>query len=1328
MKRRNLFFYFGVIFLIGILGFVFAAAPSWDSYGTTSYSTEGDTFFYNFSANASDPENGTLTFYFAQDFPIKWSENPSYVLDNFYWIYWNDTSDRGNSTGGILIFNINHDNESGRFNISMDVYDNESLSAGARPFYFIINATNDAPNITNINSTYTFSNASSLSEFLNATDEEGHYPLNFTVTFNSTNCTHASWTPYSDDNNCSLYDFGFTLTNVSNVSALMDFAPTNNHVGVYYANVSVRDYGENYNSSAYPYQEATYSQNKTFYYSTIVTFNVEGSLEINASACNNIVFNESEEGICNITIRTKNVDDALNISSYAILRNYASGQSSVLNTSWFHANESGSASNFQYNVSINVTPTKNEIGNWTINFTVDDDNGESLTEQIYVYVEKNDSLDDVPELSSISDVSTSVDLSTRINLTVYDNDLLIPDKNYYNETITFYVNITNQTTGGAETLNGFDVEIDSMPVLSASKLTNRTTAHISFTPNSSEIGDYTINITVGDLLGQNNSQVFNLSIVDDSFPQWNQTSYTFVIWEDNNTYLNLSEYVTYSGSLTFSHSFIDGNSFSSFDLTSGIIDFNSSDIDVGEHLVNITATGSYLSNTTTFNFTVLNINDSLAISSFTGENTIPTTITNNSNVNATEDSTTTFYLYIEDDDLRIPLTQKSFYNESFTVNLTILNYTGSEVNLFNFTLTDSDLWWPQPDPGQSTPLQNRTYFSASFTPAKADVGNYSITINVSDLSGNIDVFLFNLTINPIDHNPNMSSLSNFSKNINDSLYYDVNVTDLEDGNDTSGTINTNFTYTLTNLSGNDIFSDYFNTTTGIFNITFNDTQVGSYHLNLSVSDSGGKIDYEDFWIYVYGLPNITFPSANYVFNLTENVASVLNFTVNHSVGDNLTYKFYVDSISYDGSSFSYGNKSLRYNVTSYGDGTNVSWTFTPNFTDETYGLLKNLTMVVYSSSSDLENASLYNTTRIFKFNITHTNSNVSLDDNIDDQSTTAGTDIEIDLSSHFSDIDYSDLYHRGEGTSGASVSFTVENGSSTITDNNCASWNCIFSSSSAQSDDFYITASDGVSNVTSNTFTITFTEAPSGTSDQTSSGSSSTREVPVSLKILMPDPVSAYQKDKIVLPITLSNTGSVALYRIDLLGSIFKNGTVPDGINISLNKDYFDVLAVGEKDNLTMTIDIDTNEVGTFEINVNATVGSPAYSDWGKMYLTVKEADNLGDKIVFTEEFIADNPECIELTEMMNEAKQLFGQGRVSEAIAQSDAALQACKDAISQAGRAQSAEAEENKLYRYLIIATISVFVVGIAFYSYKRMKLRRSRGSYLQQDIKNKQYFNYK
>jgi hypothetical protein len=388
--------------------------------------------------------------------------------------------------------------------------------------------------------------------------------------------------------------------------------------------------------------------------------------------------------------------------------------------------------------------------------------------------------------------------------------------------------------------------------------------------------------------------------------------------------------------------------------------------------------------------------------------------------------------------------------------------------------------------------------------------------------------------------------------------------------------------------------------------------------------------------------------------------------------------------------------------------------------DETYGQFSNLTLIIYPATTDLDNASHLNISVNYKLNVSHINSPVEFDGPMPDRGPVPHTsDITIDLTDYFSDSDTSDGYYN------ETVSFTINSNTTAITSSVSSAWVLTLASSTAVVGAINITASDGESNVTSDTFFVEFTTPPQSTSSSSGGGGGGgTRDVPYSLKIIMPDPVSTFGNEKIVLPITLHNDGSDTLYDISLNASVAVNGSIIEYVNITFNESFFPVLAAGAKKNTTMTIYMNTTDLGSYEITVYGDVRSPSYRDWGKMYITVQEGETVKEKILFIEEFIVENPECIEISERIDEAWVLFEAGEANAALLTAEEALEACRDAISQASKAKEKEISEDMLYRYLIIGTIAVFVIGIGFYTYKRIKLRKRRGSFLQESIKKKKY----
>ena len=1106
---------------------------------------------------------------------------------------------------------------------------------------------------------------------INVTDEENNVPFIMNISFES--CTTVEWSD-RNSSDCVLFnssDYSFNQTSgVLNLS----FTPLRNDVGSYIINFSVMDNSSLGNQTTSIFANYTVLNINTLPYFTFVCDDNRNGTEDVEFAC---------------WINGTDIDETTTLTFEA-------------NYSWFLFNGTSNSivelcnSTTEYNASVlvNFTATDTEVGNWSVNISVTDTGGLSgdvkmNSTVVWFFI---DNTEDVVVLEAIANQTIYENQTIYVNAS--DNDLLVPDSSVKDEILTFdsntsWVAVSVDSTANNETRAKIDINFDGALEEGA--------------------GSYIVTINVTDTADNVAESNFTIIITNDTAAVWNTSeTYEFAIYEGNETYINLTTYVTDAEGDGVNFSFINDSAFPSFSIEAGtgIVNFTPTDEDVGSHNVTINASDSKLDSFYSFNFTVYNVNDGPGIQT-------PLDIEGNatrdssSNVNTSEDNFTSISLFAEDDDYKIPdIWKESFYNESVSVNTTI---EGPNTTLFEFTAASG---YP------TSNFPNRTKYDASFTPAKADVGDYNITLNISDVNNASILLVFNLTIEAIEHAPEMMNLTNHTYKVNQSFYYRINSTDTEDGDSSIAGGNTNFTFVYNFLSGEDIFNaTIFNSTTGEINLTFNDAQGGSYHINITSNDSTNLTVSGDFWLYVYDAPNINYPTTADEFYLLENETYDFNFTLNHSVEDNLTYEFYISDS---------GVEILRYNISYYGNETNLSWSFTPNFTDESSYEPKNLTLFVYPTNELVENQTDLNATQTWNITINHTNYPSEFSGAIGgaDGWISGGSPQEVTLSDYFSDIDATDsrtnqtiifnttLVNASAGTLTIAIVDWINGTSPTIS----------FTASANAQGIYYVTgyeynvsnSSQIISNVSSNNFTIEInvTAVVVPTPTPSPSGGGGGAKKPVLLKIIMPAPISAYSKDRITVPITISNEGKVTLNGINLTSLVAINSTIRDDIKISFDKSYFSSLAIGQKENVTLTIDINTEEVGLYEITVNGSVKSPTYNDWGKLYLTVKEANKteILEKLLFTEEFIAENPECIEIQEMINEAKRYYDAGKYTQVLEKSREALDACRYAISQPALPSLKKSERRELlYKYLLYATLAAIFIGVAFYFYKRIRLRQ-------------------
>ena len=452
---------------------------------------------------------------------------------------------------------------------------------------------------------------------------------------------------------------------------------------------------------------------------------------------------------------------------------------------------------------------------------------------------------------------------------------------------------------------------------------------------------------------------------------------------------------------------------------------------------------------------------------------------------------------------------------------------------------------------------------------------------------------------------------------------------------------------------------------------------------------------------MYDTPNITFPNSSVEFNLKEGVTSNLVFRANHTIRDDLLYEFYIDNI-------------LRDSFLGSGNNTNVTWNFTPNFTDETYGNeMKNLTLIV----SNRYYPNFFKTNIAWNLTINHTNCPPILIKEIQDKGPVSYPyEFGIDLMVYFYDADYYDIYYNNTPEGILKFDVISNSNDSKITERYSESNWVYIGAFGATVEQLNINVSDNQSSVLSNNFNVTFVP-PQTVPVPTPSGGSSTT-VPIALKIIVPGRISAYEGETIEIPLTLVNSGSKDFNDLNLNSSAFKNGSLFNEIKTSLDKTYFKTLKPKQEENLTLTVFFNKSKLGSYEILVQVTSKSPKYTDWGKIYVDLQAINEsqVKELLIFTQELIAGNPQCIEITEILNEARDYFEKGDFVNAKEKTEQAINECKEAISQVSVPRlkiSDFIKSLRLSSYLFLsiigAVVLAIILGLIYYFIKRREISK-------------------
>src|SRR3989338_1273192 len=957
-------------------------------------------------------------------------------------------------------------------------------------------------------------------------------------------CNTRSWSTRGSSN-CTLFTSNQYSTNATTLN--MTFSPTKNDVGYYILNISVNDTG-----------------NLTGLRSQLVNFTV---LDTNTHPYFSYVCdserNTSENAAFSCRINASDLGEVNNLTFY-------SNETWFLNVSNVSVNET---TGWNGSVVVSFTASDLYVGNWTINISVNDTGSPRLQNSTRISFNITN-VNDPVGFHPLSNITAYTTLNYTLYVNASDDDLLIPYKLAYNENLTF-------------SSNESWVSISPFELVASS---NRTQARIVITSHGVGTGNYTVNLTVRDASNTSSSVIFfGVQVLNNTPPAWNSSfNPNRSVTEGTPFILNLSANVSDADgdSITFNYGL--ANSFPAFtlNLTTGIVNFTANDSDVGFHSVSINASDGKSNSTLTFNFSVSNVNDNPIIgSNITVFNGV---VDSNSNINITEGKQIVITLDVYDDDFLIPAAQRSYYNESLSFNLTI---QGRNNQLFNFTLLTAP-----------TTGSNRSVYESVFTTNTSDPGVYNITINISDNSSGSAVLRFNLTIANISHGPTLTSIDDKNFSIFETFMHDFNATDTEDGSD--GASGSNITFAIINLTAGGNFLTI-NSTTGVINFTLNQTFAGVWRFNVSVNDSDGSYNYTLFNLTVYDYPYLINPTASHVFNSRENVSYMLNVSANHSVRGRLTY-----ALSYRG---------LKNETIAIGNATNFSLSFFFNYTDE--NTCQNFTLYLNMSHEKLSNTTSWNAT------VNHSSQPLTFVGTIggEDQAIEAVNTHTVTLSNYFFDADaFDSCYYQKVLFSYSSIAGTATGGAITTTVVDAIGGTTptiTFSASSAGSANFSITgteynesnSSQILRTVASNNFSVDLTISTTTTTTTVSGGGGGGgATVPVAVikpfRLLVQGSITSRLKDKLVIPVVVMNNGTKDFKDILLKASVSKNGVFRKDILATFDNSFITQLGAYQSKNVTLVVDVNTEEPGVYDITLDGSVREPAYHETAKIVLTVDES------------------------------------------------------------------------------------------------------------------------
>jgi hypothetical protein len=146
------------------------------------------------------------------------------------------------------------------------------------------------------------------------------------------------------------------------------------------------------------------------------------------------------------------------------------------------------------------------------------------------------------------------------------------------------------------------------------------------------------------------------------------------------------------------------------------------------------------------------------------------------------------------------------------------------------------------------------------------------------------------------------------------------------------------------------------------------------------------------------------------------------------------------------------------------------------------------------------------------------------------------------------------------------------------------------------------------------------------------------------LELLAPKHITAFNNDTVVAPIMLKNNGESVLSGIRLTAN-----SNSDKVQTWFEQDNIDSLPPGQSQETKLFMKW-TGTVDAFDVIVNATSSDPELSDSAIISVTgisrIQTNQSMQEQnIQFVRDLLNNNPECLELTELLVEAEKYFQQG-----------------------------------------------------------------------------------
>jgi len=228
-------------------------------------------------------------------------------------------------------------------------------------------------------------------------------------------------------------------------------------------------------------------------------------------------------------------------------------------------------------------------------------------------------------------------------------------------------------------------------------------------------------------------------------------------------------------------------------------------------------------------------------------------------------------------------------------------------------------------------------------------------------------------------------------------------------------------------------------------------------------------------------------------------------------------------------------------------------------------------------------------------------------------------------------------------------------------------------------------------------------------------GGSSTKIRKVAFTFIPTSPLRMYSDDTITATIIAKNIGEVDFRDIDV--DIISDS---DSISVRPTEELIDRLDVDEL--TSFDVDITSHGgPGIYEVNIIGNSSDPDYLEESRIVIQILEREvevptnntEIVEKIAFAYDLFKENPECLELQEMIDQAEEAVEKEEFEKASSLLEAAVNACKEAVTSLNLPSIEQKSPPKLdmTKWIMVALILTLISWLGMELWHR---RARRGKY--------------